>query len=147
MNTVHGHPAGPQRATARLTLPSTGWPGFAVRVAGVALVAPLVAWLHHRYNLGVLCPLRRMTGVPCPLCGSTTVFVELGSGSLRGAVLANPVTLTAALGLLLAPLGPGRWWWRRSYRFRQALVLGALAVAWLWELQRFGILPHLAPGA
>ncbi|WP_345286080.1 DUF2752 domain-containing protein [Kitasatospora albolonga] len=112
----------------------------AVRAAGAAVAALTVALLHDAHDPGVLCPLRRFTGIPCPGCGSTTVFIEAGHGDLAAALLANPVTVVAGLGLLLAPLGPGRWWWGLSNRHRNVLIGTALTVSWLWQLHRYDFL-------
>ncbi|MFI5532340.1 DUF2752 domain-containing protein [Kitasatospora sp. NPDC051853] len=112
----------------------------AVRAAGAAVAALAVALLHDAHDPGVLCPLRRFTGIPCPGCGSTTVFIEAGHGDLAAALLANPVTVVAGLGLLLAPLGPGRWWWGLSNRHRNVLIGTALTVSWLWQLHRYDFL-------
>ncbi|MFJ9519095.1 DUF2752 domain-containing protein [Kitasatospora sp. NPDC101801] len=111
----------------------------AVRGAGAAVAALAVALLHDAHDPGVLCPLRRFTGVPCPGCGSTTVFIEAGHGDFAAALLANPVTVLAGLGLLLAPLGPGRWWWELTNRRRNVLIGTALTASWLWQLHRYGI--------
>lgn len=110
----------------------------ALLVGGLAVAA---AALHARDDPGVLCPLRRLTGIPCPACGSTTVFMDLGAGDVAGAVLANPVTLLVLLGLVVAPLGPGRLWWRLPARRRTGVLLVGLTVAWGWQLGRFGLLP------
>jgi Protein of unknown function (DUF2752) len=142
MNAAHAQTAGRPRVIEALGLLRAGPTGVLVRAAAVGLASIAVAWLHAAHDPGVLCPLRRLTGIPCPLCGSTTVFIEAGSGSLRGAFLANPVTFLAAAGLIVAPLGPGRWWWRAPYRFRHALVLAAIVTAWTWQLARFDFLPH-----
>jgi hypothetical protein len=119
--------------------PRGGMLRVGVRAAGATAAALTVALLHDAHDPGVLCPLRRFTGVPCPGCGSTTVFIEAGHGDFAAALLANPVTVLAGLGLLLAPLGPGRWWWGLANRPRSALLGTALAVAWLWQLHRFGV--------
>lgn len=106
-----------------------------LRAALVAVVAVAVARLHAAYDPGVLCPLRRVTGVPCPLCGSTTAVVELGWGHVRDAVAAQPLTMALA-GVMVA--APG--WLRRGYRqlaVRPRLVLGCVAVlalgSWLYQ--------------
>jgi hypothetical protein len=111
----------------------------ALRCAAAAAAAVTVAVLHDVHDPGVLCPLRRLTGVPCPVCGSTTVFIEAGHGHWLAALTANPVTVVAALGLLTAPLGSGAWWWSLTARRRNALLAGALGTAWLWQLNRLGV--------
>ncbi|GAA4852405.1 DUF2752 domain-containing protein [Kitasatospora terrestris] len=110
-----------------------------LRGAGGAVAAVAVAQVHDAHDPGVLCLLRRFTGVPCPACGSTTVFIEAGHGDWTAALAANPVTVIAATGLLLAPLGPGRWWWGLSSRRRGALIGAAVVAAWTWQLHRLGI--------
>ncbi|MFJ8044736.1 DUF2752 domain-containing protein [Kitasatospora sp. NPDC096147] len=112
----------------------------AVRAAGAAVAALAVALVHDAHDPGVLCPLRRFTGIPCPGCGSTTVFIEAGHGDLLAALLANPVTVVAGLGLLLAPLGPGRWWWALPNLHRNVLIGTALTASWLWQLHRYDFL-------
>ncbi|MFC8453671.1 DUF2752 domain-containing protein [Kitasatospora sp. NPDC057223] len=110
-----------------------------VRGAGAAAAAVTVAALHSAHDPGVLCPLRRFTGIPCPACGSTSVFIEAGHGNWVAALGSNPVTVVAAVGLLFAPLGAGRWWWRLSDGRRNVVIGAALTTAWVWQLHRLGI--------
>jgi hypothetical protein len=72
-----------------------------VAAAGFALASSAL-------ELGVLCPLRRLTGVPCPLCGLTTGTWELAHGDVVGAVHAHPLAPAALAFLALAwtPWGP-----------------------------------------
>jgi len=112
-----------------------------LRAAVGAAAAVGVAILHSWHDPGVICPLRRFTGVPCPVCGSTTLFTDLGGGHPLAALAANPVTAVAALGLLLAPLGLGRRWRALRPRARGAVLGTAAAVSWAWQLHRFGFLP------
>ncbi len=44
-------------------------------------------------GLPLPCPLRTLTGVPCPLCGMTTAATGLASGDLGAALAANPFVL------------------------------------------------------
>ncbi|MFF0293570.1 DUF2752 domain-containing protein [Kitasatospora sp. NPDC004615] len=111
-----------------------------VRLAAAAGAALAVAAVHDAHDPGVLCPLRATTGVPCPFCGSTTVFIEAGHAHWGAALAANPVTVVAVAALLFAPLGPGRWWRRLSYGRRNLLLGAAAMAAWAWELARFGFL-------
>lgn len=114
--------------------------GAALRVGVMAIAAVAAAWIHRANDPGVLCPLRAFTGVPCPLCGGTTVFIELGSGHPVQAVAANPVAFTGAVGLAVAPLGPGGRWWALPPRARTWILGTALAGSELWQLARFGLL-------
>jgi hypothetical protein len=138
---ARGEASGRASAAGRIARTLRSSPPLCVllRAAAMGAAALAVAGLHAAHDPGVLCPLRRLTGVPCPACGSTTVFIELGSGHWSAAPAANPVTVIAALGLLIAPLGPGRWWWRTPVRGRTALLSAAAAAAWTWQLHRLGI--------
>ena len=110
-----------------------------LRGAGAAVAAVTVAGVHRAHDPGVLCPLRLITGVPCPACGSTTVFIEAGQANWAASLAANPVTVAVAAGLLFAPLGPGRRWAGLPARRRNALIGAALTTAWVWQLHRLGI--------
>ncbi|HEX2313470.1 MAG TPA: DUF2752 domain-containing protein [Thermomonospora sp.] len=114
--------------------------GVALRVGAMAVAAVAVAWFHRMNDPGVLCPLRGLTGIPCPLCGGTTVFVELGSGHPVRAAAANPVVLVAAAGLAVAPLGAGGRWWALRPGTRARLLGVALVASELWQLARFDLL-------
>ena len=48
----------------------------------------------------VICPLRRLTGIPCPTCGSTRAFFLLLKGDVSGAVSMQPLI---GLAMLICP--------------------------------------------
>ena len=103
-------------------------------MAGGAVVLPFTP------DVGPLCPLRRITGVPCPACGMTTAMIALARGDLGASLAANPAGIVLALvvaaaflplfvrRLIVEPLPTkalSRW--------------GPLALAplWLFELHRY----------
>jgi hypothetical protein len=114
--------------------------GVALRVGGMAVGAVLAAVVHRIHDPGILCPVRALTGVPCPFCGGTTVFMELGAAHPARALAANPVVLAGAVALAAAPLGSGRTWWAIAPRTRAWIIGGVVALSWLWQLARFGLL-------
>ncbi|GGV23417.1 hypothetical protein GCM10010182_52370 [Actinomadura cremea] len=124
-----------------LTAARHGPAGTMLRVAAMAVAAVGASWIHRVNDPGVLCPLRALTGIPCPFCGGTTVFIELGSGHPARAALANPVILTGAIGFAVAPLGAGRRWWALAPRTRTWVLGIALVGSELWQLVRFDVLP------
>lgn len=81
---------------------------------------------------GVACPLRTLTGVPCPLCGMTTSVVATLHLHLGEALAANPVGVVAVIAALLALSGA-------AVRVRVPAVLAGvlLSAMWLFELHRF----------
>lgn len=107
---------------------------LATRLAALAGGAAVLGALHVP-RPPTLCPLRAVTGVPCPVCGTTTALVRLGRLDPAGALAANPVTLAALAVIVLAPVV------RRPARVPLPLLLGAAAVAEVWQLARFGLLP------
>jgi hypothetical protein len=76
---------------------------FAVCAAAVSTVYP--ALVAHTGGQGLPCPLRTLTGVPCPFCGMTTATVAITHGRWGAAASANPLAyLAAALLACTAPV-------------------------------------------
>ena len=83
---------------------------------------------------GLACPLRTLTGVPCPLCGMTTSVTAAIQLHPVEALAANPAGLSCScLRRVACSAGPET---RRPVRS----VYFALAAMWLWELHRFALL-------
>ncbi|MDO9458217.1 DUF2752 domain-containing protein [Nocardioides sp.] len=49
----------------------------------------------------VLCPFRRITGLPCPACGLTRSWVDLAHGDVAGSWAMNPFGIVLVGGLLV----------------------------------------------
>lgn len=151
-STASGGPAVAGRTVGGPVEPrsAAGWPlggrglrGVALRCGAVAAAALALAQVHEHDDPGVLCPLRRFTGIPCPFCGSTTMFMQAGAGHWGAAVTANPFMLVAALGLLLYPVvgadAPQKWV-RLPRQAQWTLGAAAFCVSWLWQLHRYSLL-------
>ncbi len=98
-----------------------------IRVAG-AVAAGLVL-IGPALELGTLCPLRRATGVPCPLCGLTRGVAAAARGDVGGALAAHPLALVALAVLVTAwtPVGPAMV---EGLRHRPAAIAAALVLVW-----------------
>jgi Protein of unknown function (DUF2752) len=130
-------------------------PRGALCVAGVAAAAALLVERNVTATAGVLagpwCPLRRLTGIPCPFCGSTTSFAALGSLDPIGVVRAQPLVAACLLMVLIAAVLPARSWlivrarvslaWAGSGAVaRTVAVAGVIAASWAYQLVRFDVI-------
>lgn len=80
----------------------------------------------------LVCPLRALTGIPCPFCGTTTSVLAAMRLRPRQALAANPagllVVLAAGCIVVRRP---------REIRLPSArLVAAAVAALWLLQLRR-----------
>lgn len=117
-----------------------GWPRVVGRAAVAAAVVVLLAAAHLRHRPATVCPLRALTGVPCPFCGGTTAAVDLGRGRWADAVCASPLAVAlVAAWPLVGVLRPPQWWGRPVPR--RLVVAAVLLGAQAWQMHRFGLLP------
>ena len=119
-------------------------------LAGIGAAGAAVVYQVALGGEGLLlpCPLRTLTGIPCPLCGMTTAATALATGDLAGALAANPFALllagfTLVMAVLMAARAIGRLGppaqWPASRRRQSYGVAGVLAAAsWAFQLHRFG---------
>src|SRR5438093_5179070 len=76
-------------ARIEIELSELRWPAAAMLAAGAVL--PLLG------HPGIACPLRTLTGIPCPLCGMSTSVEDTVRGHFHGALRANPPGIAAVL--------------------------------------------------
>ncbi|HVF14232.1 MAG TPA: DUF2752 domain-containing protein, partial [Acidimicrobiales bacterium] len=88
-------------------------------------------------GVGLPCPLRSLTGVPCPFCGMQTSVKATVAGDVGQAVAANPGGLVLVLlAVLVLAIRPA------TIRLPPLpVVAAALGAMWGFELVRFGVLP------
>jgi len=79
---------------------------WAVAALGAIALVPL--WQPFSSALP-LCPLRTLTGLPCPTCGATRAAEAMLGGHFLDAVLYNPLVTLAALAFLVVGLAAPVW--------------------------------------
>ena len=69
-------------------------------LAGLALASPIMRWVAEQLaHQPSLCPLQRLTGIPCPSCGGTRASLMLLSGDPLAAFHLNAGVTAFALGV------------------------------------------------
>jgi hypothetical protein len=120
-------------------------------VAGTGLAGAVYpAIMAHTGGHGLPCPLRTLTGVPCPFCGMTTAMVDFTHRRWEAAAAANPlVYVLAALFAATTPVLVARAFglavpprrWPPAARRRASVAVACLTgLSWLFQLHRFGFL-------
>lgn len=104
-----------------------------VRIAGaamlgVAAVRPLIP-----FEFVPPCPLKLVTGIPCPMCGMTRGVTSLVHGDFAHALLMNPASyLAVALAVLLIVQ------WRTKKLVIPVWVIAlTLGVMWTWQIFKY----------
>ena len=104
--------------------------GAAVALLGAGALLPTLPG-----HSGITCPLRELTGIPCPLCGMTTSVEDVVRLHLHAAVAANPAGLLIVVAaIVLLAVRP------RRLTVPALLPLLLLAGMWVLELHRFSVI-------
>jgi hypothetical protein len=121
---------------------------FSAGCGAIGAIYPTI--MAYDGNHGIPCPLRTLTGVPCPFCGLTTATVAMAHGQWMTAVRTSPLAcLVAMLAACTAPLlvarvaGLAAQPRPASDRTRRRITGGAyvlVALSWLFQLHRYGFI-------
>lgn len=132
------------------TSPSCSRPSYSKAVWCTLLFAVCAIWVGGDWPISPFCPVRSITGFPCPGCGGTRAAKLLCTGDLLGAILLNPlaVVFCAVCPILLIAYWIdcmrgtslvnniiGKPWSKRS----TAIAVVLLIVNWIWVLFRQGL--------
>lgn len=111
-----------------------------------AVYAAGFAWVVLSYTVGantsVSCPLKTLTGWPCPFCDLTHALHFLLEGNAGLALTVNPLVVFAPVALLY-PLvaldwkSGRRYLWALYCRFRAAMIVAAaviVAAVWVYKI-------------
>ena len=105
-------------------------PARDLRLAGAGLVGAAAIWPILPVHPPFACPLRALTGVPCPLCGMTRACVAAVHGHFGASLAFNPAGVLVIVAALVALIRP-QWLSRlRVPIWVAAVALGAL---WAWN--------------
>lgn len=135
---VTGPHRGGKRSEREGVFPLDGYSLLAL-AGGLAVAASFVWDRFVSMDGPALCPFRRLTGVPCPACGLTRSFVEMGNLDLASAAAMHALgpllwMVFALMGLhgaaeVLARRRMRAGWFER-WRGRLGIVLFVLVVVW-----------------
>ena len=102
-----------------------------LRVVGGGMVAIAAGWPILPVHPPIACPLRSLTGVPCPFCGMTRAVVAAVHGNILGSLAFNPGGIIVLLLAVVAIFRPALLTRVRPPVWSLLAVLGAL---WLWNV-------------
>ena len=99
-------------------------------VGTILSVAFMTGLILVAYAAGiVLCPLKRLTGIPCPTCGATRAVLTLVQGGFAEALQINPLVI-----LIICTL-PALCWFRfRLCKWMWAVLAVAVACNWAYVI-------------
>lgn len=103
------------------------------RIGAAAMVAIAAVRPSIPFEFVPPCPLRTITGIPCPMCGMTRGVTSLVNGDFAHALLMNPASyLAVALALLLFAQ-----WRTRRVVIPVWVIVTVLATMWTWQLFKY----------
>jgi hypothetical protein len=95
---------------------------------GVAAVRPLIP-----FEFVPPCPLRTLTGVPCPFCGMTRGVTAAVHADLGRAVFLNPGSVVAVVLAVLLLIA----WRRKRFDLPVWSIAVVLGLLWSWQLFKY----------
>jgi Protein of unknown function (DUF2752) len=102
-----------------------------LRVASGGMVAIAAAWPLLPAHPPLACPLRAITGIPCPLCGMTRAVVAAAHGHLGTSLAFNPAGIVVLVVAVVAILRPA---WLTRLRIPLWSVFTLAGALWVWNI-------------
>lgn len=102
-----------------------------VRVAAGGMVAIAAAWPVLPVHPPFACPLRSLTGVPCPFCGMTRAVVAAAHGHLGTSLAFNPAGIFVLALAVVAIFRPA---WLARLQVPMWSLFSILGVLWVWNI-------------
>jgi hypothetical protein len=106
-------------------------PARNLRIGAVGLVGAAAVWPLLPVHPPLACPLRTLTGIPCPLCGMTRACVAAAHGHLGASLAFNPAGVLLMVAAVVALVRP-----QLLTRVHVPIWVVGLAVSalWLWNI-------------
>ncbi|MDQ1521234.1 MAG: hypothetical protein QOI55_2307 [Actinomycetota bacterium] len=101
-----------------------------LRYAGAGMLGAAAVWPALPLHPPLVCPLRTLTGIPCPFCGMTRAVVAAVHGNVVASLRFNPggiVLVVLALALVLG-------WRMERVRLPKWLLPVLLGALWVYNL-------------
>jgi hypothetical protein len=102
-----------------------------LRLAMGGLIGVALVWPLSPVHPPLTCPLRRLTGIPCPLCGMTRSVVAAAHGHIVQSLSFNPLGIAVLALAIVALVRPSILHGRMPPTWLLMTVLGAL---WIWNI-------------
>lgn len=102
-----------------------------LRVVSGGMLAIAAAWPILPVHPEVACPLRALTGVPCPLCGMTRAIVAAAHGHAGESLAFNP---GGVILLVLAVVAIVRPAWLARLQLPTWSLLAIVGALWVWNI-------------
>ena len=102
-----------------------------VRIAAGGMVAIAAAWPVLPVHPPLACPLRSLTGVPCPFCGMTRAVVAAAHGHLGASLAFNPAGMFVLALAVVAIFRPA---WLARLQVPMWSLFSILGVLWVWNI-------------
>jgi hypothetical protein len=102
-----------------------------MRVIAAGLVGTAAVWPILPAHPPFACPLRALTGIPCPFCGMTRACVAAVHGHLATSLAFNPAGVLVVIAAVVALVRPQLLTRVRLPMWAVALAIGTL---WIWNI-------------
>jgi len=108
-----------------------------LRVGALGLVPAAFVVGHLPVHVVPACPLRTLTGIPCPLCGSTRGVIAAVHGHIGHALALNPASLAVLVLAAALTLGWALGWRIERVRIPVWFIVTVFAVLWSYQLFKY----------
>jgi Protein of unknown function (DUF2752) len=102
--------------------------GVGAAMLGVAVARPMLP-----FEVVPPCPLRTLTGIPCPLCGMTRGVTAAVHAEFGRALFLNPASIVAVVATVLLLIA----WRTKRVTIPVWVIVVVLALMWSWQLFKY----------